>query len=62
MKPKKNDAAPLEQHWICEGCQDVTQGADPPDFCRLCQHPMFENAADLFNELEADGKHWVLRH
>ena len=47
-KPKKQpDDTPLEHHWICEGCQTVNVGVDPPDLCRICEHEFFENLADL---------------
>lgn len=44
---------PLEQHWICEGCDGVHVGVDPPDEC-YCGHRYFENLADI--QRETKGK------
>lgn len=51
-KPKIDPETPLEHHWICEGCDAVNVGVDPPDYCRVCEHTFFENAADQQRERE----------
>jgi rubrerythrin len=50
-KPKPIEA-PVEHHWICEGCDGVSVGVDPPDVCDVCGHRYFENLADVCDEAE----------
>jgi rubrerythrin len=53
----KREPAPLEHCWVCEGCSDVTEGVNPPDLCRLCEHEFFENMSDLLAEKQAASAH-----
>ncbi len=49
-RPKPPTDTPPEHHWVCEGCDAVHVGVDPPDYCNVCDHPYFENMADTIAE------------
>jgi rubrerythrin len=48
---------PVEHHWVCEACDNVHVGVNPPDWCSYCEHTYFENLADMFRERDAAKVH-----
>lgn len=49
MAKKQPDLTPSDQHWVCEACDGVHLGVNPPDEC-YCGNRYFDNLADTLKE------------